>query len=338
MRRAGRRLGDEGAHQFALTLLTFVCLLTSMCANAQPAKDPLYPVKPIRLVVPYFPGGTPDIQGRRLGDKLRERMGQPVIVDNRPGANASIGMGLVAKAPPDGYTLVIAPVGPWAVNPHVYKLPYDTLTDFAPVMHVTSTPGVLVVHPSLPVTNVKELVALARQKPGALNYGSTGVGGFGHMSGELFASMAKIKWTHVPHKSVAAALTSVMAGEIEVLFNVASPTISQIRAGKVRGLATTGARRMDALPELPTIAEAGVRGYDNTTWNVIAAPARTPQAIVERLNRELAAILQLPDVQEAARVEGSVIIGSTPEQCRDFLKSEFDKFGKLVRAAEIKYE
>ncbi|HZN25450.1 MAG TPA: tripartite tricarboxylate transporter substrate binding protein [Burkholderiales bacterium] len=310
----------------------------AVCAHAQPAKEPAYPVKPIRLVVPYFPGGTPDMQGRRLGEKLRERLGQPVIVDNRPGANASIGMGVVAKAPADGYTLVIAPVGPWAVNPHVYKLPYDVLADFAPIIHATSTPGVLVVHPSLPVTSVKELIALARQKPGALNYGSTGVGGFGHMSGELFASMARIKWMHVPHKSIAQALTSVMAGEIEVLFNVASPTIPQIRAAKVRGLATTGARRMEALPELPTIAEAGLRGYENTTWNVIAAPARTPQPIVERLNRELAAILQMPDVQEAARVEGSMIVAGTPEQCREFLKSEYDKFGKLVRAAGIKYE
>lgn len=319
-------------------LLTVVASAFCATAAAQSTKEPAYPVKPIRLVVPYFPGGTPDIQGRRLAEKLRERVGQSVIVDNRPGANASIGMGFVAKAAPDGYTLIIAPVGPWAVNPHVYKLPYDVLADFAPVIHATSTPGVLVVHPSLPVTSVKELIALARQKPGALNYGSTGVGGFGHMSGELFASLAKIKWTHVPHKSVAQALTSVMAGEIEVLFNVASPTIPQIQAGKVRGLATTGSRRIEALPALPTITEAGVRGYENTTWNVIAAPARTPQPIVERLNREFVAILQLPDVQEAARAEASVIVAGTPEQCREFLKSEFDKFAKLVKATGLKYE
>jgi tripartite-type tricarboxylate transporter receptor subunit TctC len=319
-------------------LLAIVAAAYCATAAAQSAKEPAYPAKPVRLVVPYFPGGTPDVQGRRLAEKLRERVGQPVIVDNRPGANASIGMGLVAKAPPDGYTLIIAPVGPWAVNPHVYKLPYDVLTDFAPVIHATSTPGVLVVHPSLPVTSVKELIALARQKPGTLNFGSTGVGGFGHMSGELFGSLAAIKWTHVPHKSVAQALTSVMAGEIEVLFNVASPTIPQIQAGKVRGLATTGSRRIEALPALPTIAEAGVRGYENTTWNVIAAPAGTPQPIVERLNRELVAILQLPDVQQAARAEASVIIASTPEQCREFLKMEFEKFGKLVKATGLKYE
>jgi len=310
---------------------------TGACAQAI-SREPAYPTKPIRFVVPYFPGGTPDIQGRRLAEKLRERLGQPIVIDNRPGANASIGMGLVARAPADGYTIIIAPVGPWAVNPHLYKLPYDVLTDFAPIIHATTTPGVLVVHPSVPVKTVKELIALARRKPGALDYGSTGVGGFGHMSGELFALMTSIKMTHVPHKSIAAALTSLMGGHIQVLFNVASPTIPQIQSGKVRGLATTGVARLDALPDLPTIAEAGVPGYENTTWNAIAAPARTPQPIIERLNKELNGILQMPDVQEAARVEGSTIIGGTPEQLRDFLKSEFNKFGKLVKAAGIKYE
>lgn len=313
----------------------------SLCpaAGAQgTAKEAPYPVKPIRFVVPYFPGGTPDIQGRRFAEKLRDRLGQPVVIDNRPGANASIGMGIVAKAPADGYTLVIAPVGPWAVNPHLYKLPYDVLEDFAPIIHATSTPGVLVVHPSVPAKSVKELIALARQKPGALDYGSTGVGGFGHMSGELFAAMAGIKWTHVPHKSIAAALTAVMGGHIQVLFNVASPTIPQIQSGKVRGLAATGATRIEVLPALPTVAEAGVPGYQNTTWNAIAAPARTPQPIIERLNGEFAAILQMPDVKEAARVEGSTIVGGTPAQCRDFLKAEYGKFGKLVKEAGIKYE
>ena len=311
----------------------------STVASAQATfKAPAYPTKPIRFVVPYFPGGTPDIQGRRLAEKLRDRLGQPIVIDNRPGANASIGMGIVARAPADGYTIIIAPVGPWAVNPHLYKLPYDVLKDFAPIIHVTTTPGVLVVHPSVPVKTVKELIALARQKPGELNYGSTGVGGFGHMCGELFALMTKVKMTHVPHKSISAALSDLMGGHIQVLFNVASPTIPQIKSGKVRGLATTGATRLDALPDLPTIAEAGVPGYENTTWNAMAAPARTPRPIIERLNKELNAILKMPDIQEAARAEGSTIIGGAPEQFRDYLKSEYAKFGKLVKAAGIKYE
>jgi tripartite-type tricarboxylate transporter receptor subunit TctC len=321
------------------TLLVLAAAGVPAEASAQAvSKDTAYPTKPIRFVVPYFPGGTPDIQGRRLAERLRERFGQPIVIDNRPGANASIGMGIVARAPADGYTIIIAPVGPWAVNPHIYKLPYDVLKDFAPVIHVTTTPGVLVVHPSVPVKTVKELIALARQKPGDLNYGSTGVGGFGHMSGELFTSMAKIRMTHVPHKSIAAALTDLIGGHIQVLFNVASPTLPQIEAGKVRALGTTGATRLDALPDLPTIAEAGVPGYENTTWNAIAAPARTPRPVIERLNKELNAILRMPEVKEAARVEGSTIIGGTPEQLREFLKSEYTKYGRLVREAGIKYE
>lgn len=321
------------------TLLVLAATGISTGAAAQAiSKDPAYPTKPIRFVVPYFPGGTPDIQGRRLAEKLRDRLGQPIVIDNRPGANASIGMGIVARAPADGYTIIIAPVGPWAVNPHLYKLPYDVLRDFAPIIHVTTTPGVLVIHPSVPVKTVKELIALAQQKPGELNYGSTGVGGFGHMCGELFALMTKVKMTHVPHKSIAAALTDLVGGHIQVLFNVASPTIPQIRSGKVRGLATTGAARLDALPDLPTVAEAGVPGYENTTWNAIAAPVRTPRPIIERLNKELNAIAQLPDIKEAARVEGSTIVGGTPEQFRDYLKSEYTKFGKLVKEAGIKYE
>ena len=321
--------------QQLLLVLTATAIATG--AGAQPrAEESAYPNKPIRFVVPYFPGGTPDIQGRRLAEKLRERMGQPIVIDNRPGANASIGMGIVARAPADGYTIVIAPVGPWAVNPHLYKLQYDVLKDFAPIIHITSTPGLLVVHPSVAAKTVQELIALAKQRPGYLDYGSTGIGGFGHMSGELFSAMAGIRMTHVPHKSIAAALNDVIGGHLHVLFNVASPTLPQVKSGRIRALATTGAARMEALPEVPTIAESGVPGYENSTWNAIAAPARTPRPVIERLNREIAAILQMPEIREAARAEGSTITGGAPEWFRDYLKSEFAKFGKLVRQAGIK--
>ena len=296
-----------------------------------------FPSKPIRFVVPYFPGGTPDIQGRRLAEKLRDRIGQPVIVDNRPGANASIGLGIVARAPADGYTIVIAPVGPYAVNPHLYKLPYDVLTDFAPIIHATSTPGLLVVNPAVPAKTVKELIALAKQKPGELNYGSTGIGGFGHMSGALFAAMTGIQIVHVPYKSITAALTEVVGGHIPMLFNVASPTIPMVQTGRVRALATTGA---DAHGGAARGADDGrirrVAGYENSTWNGISAPAKTPAAVVLRLNREFNEILKLPDVREAARVEGSTIVGGPPEQFRDYLKREYAKYGKLVREAGIK--
>ena len=321
------------------TLLALAAAGISTAASAQAsAKEPAYPTKPIRLVVPYPPGGTPDIQGRWLAERLRERLGQPIVIDNRPGAASNIGMGIVARAPADGYTLIIAQVGPWAVNPHLYKLPYDVLNDFAPIIHVTTTPGVLVVHPSVPVETVKDLIALARRKPGELNYGSAGVGGFGHVSIELFALMTGTKMMHIPHKGGVAALADLIGGHLQVLVNAASPTIPHVKSGRVRALATTGATRMDALPDFPTIAEAGVPGYENTTWNAIAAPARTPQPIIKRLNKEIAAILQIPDIREAALAEGSTIVGGTPEQFRKFLQSEVNKFGKLVREAGIKYE
>lgn len=297
-----------------------------------------YPVKPIRLVVPYAPGGTPDIQGRLFAEKLRQRLGQPIVIDNRPGANASIGMGFVARSPADGYTLVIAPVGPWTVNPHLYDLPYDVLADFAPIIHATASPGVLAVHPSIPARTVKELISLARQKPGALDYGSAGVGGFGHMCGELFAMMTNTRMTHVPFKGVAAAMTDTVAGRVPVSFNVAAVTIPHVQTGRLRALATTAATRMEALPDLPTISEAGVPGYENTTWMGIGAPARTPQPVIERLNKELTAILQMPDIREALHAQGAAVTGWPPDRFRDYLKVELAKYGRIIKAARIRNE
>ncbi len=306
-------------------------------AQASPGKS-VYPDKPIRLVVPFPPGGTTDIQGRLLAEKLAQRLGQPVVTDNRGGAQGIIGMEIVARAPADGYTLVIAVVGPWAINTYLYKLPYDVVKDFVPIIHVATTPGALVVHPSLPVKTVKELIALAKQKPGELNYGSAGVGGFFHISAELFAFMTGIRLTHVPYKGPAAALTDLAAGRIHVMFNSAIVTVPFIKSGKVNALATTGAKRVAALPDLPTVAEAGVPGYESSTWTAVGAPARTPRAIIQRLNRELEAILQMPDIRERFAAGGSTTTGGTPEQLRDYLKSELAKFGKLIKEAGIKAE
>lgn len=306
-------------------------------ASAQAtSKEPAYPAKPIRFVVPFAPGGTADIQGRMLAEKLAQRLGQQVVIDNRGGASSNIGMEIVARAPADGYTVIIATVGSWAVNPHLYKLPYDVLKDFAPIIHVATTPGVVVVHPSVPVKTVKGLIALARQKPGDLNYGSSGMGGFGHISAELFALMTKIKMTQVSYKGSGPALTDLLGGHVHLLFNSAIPTVPHIQSGRVRVLATTGAKRIAALPDLPTVAEAGVPGYENSTWSAIGAPARTPQAIIERLNKELTAILQMSDIQERHAAAGSTVTGGTPEQFRDFLKLELAKFGKLMKEAGIK--
>jgi tripartite-type tricarboxylate transporter receptor subunit TctC len=295
-----------------------------------------YPAKPVRFVVPFVPGGPTDIQGRMLGEKLGQRLGQQVIIDNRGGAGGNIGMELTAKSPPDGYTIVIATVGTWAVNPYLYQLPFDVIKDFAPVTQVSTSPGALIVHPSVPVKNVKELIALAKKRPGELNYGSSGVGGFGHICGELFNLMTGTKMTHIPYKSSAPALTDLIAGNIQVLFNNLISTTPFVKTGRVRALATTGAKRSPALPDLPTLDEAGLKGYENSSWSAVAAPAGTPPAIISRLNKEFIEILKMPDIQKRHAEVGAEIIASTPEQFHAYLKSELAKFSKLVKAAGIK--
>jgi tripartite-type tricarboxylate transporter receptor subunit TctC len=318
----------------ALSIVLTLLLMAAGIVGAQSIAP--YPVKPIRIVIPFSPGGTPDIQMRILEEKITPRLGQPFIHDYRPGAAGNIGMEVVARAPADGYTLIIGTVGNWAVNPHLYKLSYDVVADFAPIINVGSTPAVLVVHPSVPVKSMKELIALARQRPGELNYGSTGIGGFGHMCAELFASMTNTRMTHVSYKGSAPALTDLVGGHIQVLFNSAIVTVPHITAGKVRALATTGTTRMPILPNVPTVAEAGLPGYENTTWSGIAAPAKTPRAHIDRLNREFADALAQPDVKERFVQSGSSVTGGTPEQLQAHLKVELAKYARLIREAGIK--
>jgi tripartite-type tricarboxylate transporter receptor subunit TctC len=305
-------------------------------AYAQNKAPGAYPTKPVRLVVPFVPGGPTDIQGRIIAEKLSQRLGQQVIVDNRGGAGGNIGMEITARAPADGYTLVIATVGTWAVNPHLYKLPFDVITDFSPITQVSSSPGVLVVHPTVEAKNVKELIALANAKPGELNYGSSGVGGFGHISGELFTLMTHTRMTHIPYKSSAPSLTDLISGQIQVLFNNMISTVPHVKANRVRALATTGARRSPALPELPTVAESGVPGYENSSWSAIAGPAKMPRPLVARLHKDFTEILKMPDVRQKHSEVGAEIVASTPEQFHAYLKTEVNKFGKLVKAAGIK--
>ncbi|NBR29562.1 MAG: tripartite tricarboxylate transporter substrate binding protein, partial [Betaproteobacteria bacterium] len=237
---------------------------------------------------------------------------------------------------PDGHTVVMAVPNSHTIGPHLMKLSYDVQTDFAPLIHLATTPGVLLVHPSVPAKNVKELIALAKARPGELTYGSSGIGGFGQMCAELFAVTANIKMTHVPYKGSAPSLMDLMGGHIQILFNSALPTMQHIKSGKMRALATTGAKRMGILPDIPTVAEGGLPGYENSTWSALGMAARTPPPIVDRLNKEINTILQLPEVQEIARADGSLITGGTPEQFRDILRSELAKFGKLVKQAGIK--
>jgi tripartite-type tricarboxylate transporter receptor subunit TctC len=317
----------------ALVRSTVVLALFSLSLSVH---GQTYPAKPVRLVVPFVPGGPTDIQGRMLGEKLGQRLGQQVIIDNRGGAGGNIGMELTAKSPPDGYTIVIATVGTWAVNPYLYQLPFDVIKDFAPVTQVSTSPGALIVHPSVPVKNVKELIALAKKRPGELNYGSSGVGGFGHICGELFNLMTGTKMTHIPYKSSAPSLTDLIAGNIQVLFNNLISTTPFVKTGRVRALATTGAKRSPALPDLPTLDEAGLKGYENSSWSAVAAPAGTPPAIISRLHKEFVEILKMPDIQKRHAEVGAEIIASTPEQFHAYLKSELAKFSKLVKAAGIK--
>jgi tripartite-type tricarboxylate transporter receptor subunit TctC len=320
-------------------LLGLAAACTCMSAGAQPtSKGPAYPTKPIRFVVPFPAGGTPDIQARMLSEQLAQRLGQPVVIDNRGGAGGILGMEIVARAPADGHTIVTATVGAWTVTPHIYKLPYDVLKDFAPVIQVATTPGLLVVHPSVPVKSVNELIALARQKPGVLNYASGGAGGFSHISAELFIYMTKVRIADVPYKGAAPAMAGLLGGHTQIMFNTAITTLPHVKAGKLRALATTAAGRMTSMPELPTVAEAGVPGYENSSWTAIGAPARTPPAIIDRLNREFAAILALPDIQEKHAAAGAVIIGGTSRQAQDYLRSEYAKFGKLIKEAGIKID
>jgi tripartite-type tricarboxylate transporter receptor subunit TctC len=314
---------------FAMALLLFPLIAAPLHAQG-------YPNKPVRFVVPFVPGGPTDIQGRMLGEKLSQRLGQQVLIDNRGGAGGNIGMELTVKSLPDGYTIVIATVGTWAVNPHLYKLNFDVVKDFAPIIQVSTSPGVLVVHPSLPAKSVKDLVALAKTRPGQLNYGSSGVGGFGHISGELFALMTNTKMSHIPYKSSAPSLTDLIAGNIEVLFNNAISTVPHVKANRVRALATTGSQRLAVLSELPTIAEAGITGYENSSWSAVAAPAGTPGPVIGRLHKEFVGILTDADIQKRHADVGAQIIGGTPEQFHAYLKAEVAKFGKLVKAAGIK--
>ncbi len=322
--------------KYCLKTNTYIVFSGAVLAASGACAQPMapYPSRPIRLVVPFFPGGSPDLQGRLLAEKLRVRLNQSVVVDNRPGANGTIGMGIVARAPADGHTLIISPVGPWVVNAYLYKLNYDLKNDLSPVIQVSSIPAILAVHPSVPAQSVKELIALARQKPGELNYTSTGIGGFGHMSAVLFCVMTGVTMTHVPHKSVAAALTDLAGGHVQVSFNVSSTTLPHVKSGRVRALATTAKTRSEHLPDLPAVAEF-VPGYENQTWNGIGVPARTPAAIIERLNREISAILQTQEMKDAARVEAYTIVGGTPAQFGAYLRSEHVKFARLVKDAGI---
>ncbi len=296
-----------------------------------------YPAKPIRIVVGFPPGGGNDIIARMVGAKMQENWGQPVLIDNRPGANSIIAAEFVAKSAPDGYTLLVNATGGMSVNPVLYtKLPYDSLKDFVAISMVGSFPLVLVVHPSVPANSVQELVAYAKANPGKLNY-SSGSTAF-QVASEMFKQMTGTDLRHIPYKGSAASITAVMAGEVQMTIVDTPPLVSQIRAGKVKAVAVTSAKRASAMSELPTIAESGVPGYEMVLWIGVFAPAGTPRDVAEKLNAEVVRIVRLSDIREKLDAMGVEPLGNTQEQMAEWMRREIAKYGPVVRAANIKAE
>ncbi len=301
---------------------------------ALPVSAQTYPDRPIRLVVPFPPGGGSDITGRTIAQKLGEALGQQIIVDNRGGAGGNIGTDIVAKAAPDGYTICMALSGPFSINGSLMgKLPFDPLKDFALITLAGATPNLLVAHPSVPAQSVKELIALAKASPGKLNFASSGVGTPAQLAGELFNTMAGVKLVHVPYKGAAPALTDLLAGQVQLMFSTMPPALPQVKAGKLKALAVTSAKRSLTTPELPTIAEAALPGFEAITWYGMAAPAGTPAAIVKKLNAEVVKLLHLPEVKERLLATGTEASGTSPEEFAAYIKSEIVKWAKVVKAS-----
>jgi tripartite-type tricarboxylate transporter receptor subunit TctC len=298
-----------------------------------------YPTKPIKLIVPFPPAGSTDLSARAVAGKLGERLGQVVIVENKPGAGGNIGTDVTAKSAPDGYTLVVGTVGTHAINMSLYsKMPYDNIRDFAPVILLSTTPNVLVTKPDFPARSVADVIKMAKAKPGELTFGSSGSGTSIHLSGELFNSMAGTKMTHVPYKGSGPMLIDLISGQVNMAFDNLSSSMAHIKAGKLKALATTGATRAPALPDVPTVAEAGLSGYDSTSWNAIYAPVGTPKDVVARLNRELNAILESPDTRKYFADQGAEAGGGTPEQLAAFTRAETTKWQKVVKDSGAKVD
>jgi tripartite-type tricarboxylate transporter receptor subunit TctC len=310
-----------------------------VCVFSGAAHAQSYPTKPVRFIIPFPPGGGTDTVGRTIAAKLSEAWGQQVVVDNRPGSGGTIGLGIAAKAPADGHNLVLGQLANMAIAPALYpKLPYDVVKDFAPITLALTSPLILVSHPSLPVKNVKELIALARAKPELITYGSPGNGTTGHLSMEIIRNNAKVKMTHVPYRGAAPAFTGLLGGEIAVYMSSIQPAIPMLKAGRVRGLGVTGSTRIATLPDVPTISESGMPGYEVTNWYGVLAPAGVPNDILTRLHADLVKVFKQPDVQQRFQAEGGDPTTNTPEQFAAFIRSEIAKWSAAVKASGAKVD
>ena len=329
----GMRRFQTGRIATLKSRLTLLALLVLGAINFACAAD--YPTKPIRMIVAFAAGGAPDLIGRIMGQKLNEEMGQPVIVDNRPGATGNVGAEIVAKANPDGYTLFLATLSV-AISPAFYKsLAFDPVGSFAPVAMVASVPLILVVHPSLPARSVKELIEVARARPGALNYATVGNGSPQHLTAELFKATAGVNLVHLPYKGGAQATTAVLSGEAHIFFAGMPPALPHVKAGRLRALAVSTAKRSVSAPEVPTAIEAGLPGFEADNWNALLAPYGTPQAVVHRLNRELQKILTAPDIQARLIQTGAEAAYSTQHELAARIKAETAKWAKVARMAGV---
>ena len=321
-REAEKIMGIAGASCIAAA----VCIACAGAAQAQ-----AYPSKPVRLVVPLAPGGTTDILARLMAQRLAESLGQPVVVDNRPGAGGNIGNEVVARSLPDGYTLLMT-APPLVINPGLYKkIGYHPLNDYTPIMMVASVPVVLAVNPAVPAKNVKELIALAKANPGRLNYASSGIGGTNHLGGAMFATMAGVDIVHIAYKGSGPALTDLLAGQVQMQLSGLPPLLPFIKSGKLRALGIAGAKRTASLPEVPTIAEAGVPGYEATSWQGLSAPAKLSAPILSLLHGRLVKIMALPDVQTRIVELGAEPVGDTPAEFARFIRSEYEKWGPIIK-------
>ena len=293
-----------------------------------------YPERPIRLLVGFAPGGGTDTTARAIAQKLGQALGQQVIIDNRPGAAGNIATQIVANANPDGYTLLMGTIAALAINPTLFgNLPFDPVGDFAPITQAVNSTNVLVVHPSVKANNVKELIELAKASPGKVLYGSSGVGGAGHLAGELFCTLAGVKMTHVPYKGGGPVMIDLIAGQVQSVFATAATAIPHIKTGKIRPLGVTTAKRAGMLPDIPTIAEQGLKGFDANNWYGLLAPAKTPRPIVTKLNAEVVKVLQMPDIKQYLFSQGLDPAPTSPEEFGAYIKSEMAKWAKVVRAA-----
>jgi tripartite-type tricarboxylate transporter receptor subunit TctC len=317
-------------------LSTVLVMLLAVCAGTAFAQD--FPHKTIRYIVPWPPGGGADVLARMLSPRLSEALGQQIVIDNRGGAAGNIGAELAAKSPPDGYTIVFAYSGTHAINPSIYsKMPFKE-SDFAPIIWLSSVPQVIVVHPSLPVTTVRELIALAKAKPGQLSYGSSGSGAINHLAGELFNMMAGTRLIHVPYKGGGPAAIALLSGEITLILGEPASIVQHVKAGKLRAIAVTSARHALAMPELPTVAEAGVPGYEVTSWNGILIPAGAPADVIKRLNGELNKIISAPDMHARMIEFGYEPVGGPPEKFGEHIRAEIAKWAPVVKAAGVRVD